>query len=127
MALPVSPIPVQTPVLEGEKSLFTLTWSRWLKSVSDFCVDASRAQAQGGAFVVVSGALATVQYQGVGGVSIPLTSAPKVVPAFDHYNGSTWAKIFAVLQTDGSYSIPVPASASAYVAGTYIVDTTEKR
>lgn len=113
MAKPVAPMPVQTPVIDSKR--FELVWERWMKTLSDFAVDAGRVQTINGANYVVSGALVHLEYDGAGGASITLPFAPVGALWVDALVDGAWVKV----QASGS-TLALPAGDSVHLSTTYI-------
>ena len=108
-------MPVQSSVVDDKR--LTLAWERWLKTVSDFAVDAGRVPVNGGLSYVLVGTLVHAEYNGVGGVSVTLPSAPVGVLWVDALVGTTWTKIQAI---DGQ--IKLPTAATVHFSTTYITN-----
>lgn len=106
-------MPVQTPIIDSKR--LSLTWERWMKSVSDFAVDAGRAQGEDGISYVVSGTLVHLEYNGPGGLTIALPFTPVNTLWVDALVGSSWLKI----QANGA-SIALPAADSVHLSTDYI-------
>lgn len=108
-------MPVQSSVVDSMR--LTLAWERWLKTVSDFAVDAGRVQVSGGLTYVLVGTLVHAEYNGAGCVTVTLPSAPINVLWVDALVGSTWTKLEA---TNGQ--IKLPAAATVHFSTTYITN-----
>lgn len=115
----VAPIPVQTPPIEGGKP-WTITYSRWFKTVSDFAVDATRVQQQPSLNLTIVGCLVHIEYNGAGGSSVELPYNALATVYFDAFDGSTWSKIAATAQPNGRYAFTVPAGDNVHVSGNYL-------
>lgn len=108
-------MPVQSSVVDSMR--LTLAWERWLKTVSDFAVDAGRVQVNGGLSYVLVGTLVHAEYNGVGGVTVTLPSAPINTLWVDALVDSAWTKIQAI---DGQ--IKLPTAATVHLSTTYITN-----
>lgn len=108
-------MPVQTPPIDSKR--FTLSWERWLKTVSDFAVDAGRVQVSGGLSYVVAGTLVHIEYNGPGSLVVKLPSAPVGALWVDALVDATWTKIKAI---DGTLTLP--SATNVHLSTTYITN-----
>jgi len=111
MARAVAPLPVKNAAVEADKR-FALPWERWLKTVSDFAEDAGRVVTVGSMSYCLVGALAHVEYDGAGGVTLELPYVPVGKLWIDVCVDNVWAKVAATAKPNGRYQVILPAGTS---------------
>lgn len=121
--MPVNDAPVSTL---GKGFAWSMAWRKWLQMLSDFGVNATRPKTgPTGARYVVAGAAVTITYTGAGGGLLALPVAPLGAVWLDAFDGTTWTKIEAIEQTNGTFAVTLPAGADVHARGTYLAQLTD--
>lgn len=124
----VAPMPVQDAPVSKTTMGYTLsiTWRKWLQTIADFAIAATRARTGAtGARYVLSGAAVTISYTGAGGAPMALPVTPLGDAWLDVFDGTNWSKVKAIKQANDSFMILLPAGAEVHARGTYLGTLTE--
>lgn len=124
----VAPMPVQDAPVSKTTMGYTLSiaWRKWLQTIADFAVAATRARTgDTGSRYVLSGAAVTISYTGAGGDLLALPVIPLGDAWLDVFDGTDWTKVKALKQPNDSFAILLPAGAEVHARGTYLGTLTE--
>lgn len=128
MAKALTPIPAQGAAVD-RFGMLTLPFMRWLRDMGQNALEASRVTegildkatgvtARNGLSWVASGAVVFVIYQGPGGVTVKLPTAPLVPGILSGRVGGA----FVSISTGVSGEVVIPAGDSGHLAGWFFAD-----
>ena len=124
----LTPMPVQdAPVSKvGPGLAWSMAWRKWLQMLSDFGVAATRPKTgpTGSRYIIV-GAAVTISFTGAGGTLLALPVAPLGAVWLDAFDGTTWTKVEAIEQANGTFAVTLPAGADVHARGTYLAQLTD--
>ena len=124
----VAPMPVTDAPVTSTAGRFSwsLAWRKFLQQLGDFARAATlaRTTAQGARYVQ-TGAVVVLSYQGHGGIELELPNLSAGPAWLDVWDGTTWTRVEAIPQANGTQTATLPAGDPIQARGVYLATMTE--